>query len=86
MPIICMFYGIIIKMYSNDHNPPHFHAEYQGHRAVFDLDGNIMKGNLPDQQTRIVCAWCTIHRDELIADWEIAHSQEGAIFKIDPLR
>ena len=40
MPTISMFYGIIILMYnSGEHNPPHFHASYQGYNAVFDFEG-----------------------------------------------
>lgn len=39
MPVLSMFYGIIIRMYFDDHNPPHFHAEYQGYKAQFDMDG-----------------------------------------------
>lgn len=44
MPVLSMFYGIIIRMYFDDHNPPHFHAEYQGYKAQFDMDGNLLKG------------------------------------------
>jgi hypothetical protein len=41
MPEICRFFGIIIRMYFDEHNPSHIHAEYQGNKAVFDLNGNI---------------------------------------------
>jgi len=41
MPYISMFFGIIIRMFYNEHNPPHFHAEYQGQRASFDIQGNL---------------------------------------------
>lgn len=50
MPTISMFFGIIIRMYWNDHMPPHFHAYYQGDSAVFDLDGNVLEGGLPRKQ------------------------------------
>ncbi len=47
MPTISMFYGIIIRMYNNgEHNPPHFHAQYQGKVAVFDMDGNLKEGEM----------------------------------------
>lgn len=46
MPYISMFFGIIIRMFYNDHPPPHFHAEYQGQRGIFDFDGNMTQGNL----------------------------------------
>lgn len=39
MPILSMFFGIIIRMCYDDHDPPHFHAEYQGMKAVFDFRG-----------------------------------------------
>lgn len=48
MPEICRFYGIIIKMFFNDHNPPHFHAEYQDQEAIIDIHSlQILKGYLP---------------------------------------
>ena len=47
MPTVSMFFGVIIRMYWNDHMPPHFHAYYQGDSAVFDLDGNLLEGSLP---------------------------------------
>lgn len=48
MPVLSMFYGIVIRMYNNnEHNPPHFHAEYQGYHATFDMDGNLAKGHMP---------------------------------------
>lgn len=47
MPTISMFYGITIRMYNNnEHNPPHLHALYQGHKAVIDMDGNLMEGSM----------------------------------------
>ncbi|MFI3196890.1 MAG: DUF4160 domain-containing protein [Methylococcaceae bacterium] len=45
MPIISRFFGIIIRMFYDDHNPPHFHAEYQAKNALFDFNGNILKGH-----------------------------------------
>lgn len=85
MPIISMFYGIIIKMFSDDHNPPHFHAEYQGYRAVISLDGDCLAGNLPQPQKRMIDAWLEIHRDELMANWKIS-KEKGQMFKIEPLK
>ena len=46
MPYVSMFFGIIIRMFHNEHNPPHFHAEHQGQRGLFDFDGNMLKGNM----------------------------------------
>jgi hypothetical protein len=43
---ICRFFGIIIRMFFDEHDPPHFHAEHQGSKAVFDFNGNIVRGDL----------------------------------------
>ena len=86
MPTISMFYGIVIRMYNNnEHNPPHFHAQYQGHHAVFDMDGNLTEGEMPKAQMKLIAAWAVIHKDELLANWDLA-IQEEPLYKIDPLR
>ena len=71
MPTVSFFYGIIITMYFDDHNPPHFHATYQGHRAEISFDGTVLKGNLPSKQLRMVQAWAAIHEEDLNANWEL---------------
>lgn len=71
MPTISMFLGIVIRMNWLEHNPPHFHAEYQGHRAVFDLDGNLTHGEMPVKQSKLISAWAVLHADELRANWEL---------------
>ena len=85
MPIISMFYGIIIEMYFRDHSPPHFHAIYQDQEAMFDLSGKIINGRLPSKQAKMVEVWCGIHHDELVANWKMA-STKNTTFKIDPLK
>ena len=72
-------------MYYNEHNPPHFHAEYQGQDALFDFNGNILKGSLNSRTaTKLVREWIDLHVDELERDWQLA--QEGKdIAKIEPL-
>jgi hypothetical protein len=86
MPTISMFYGIMIRMYNNnEHNPPHFHAQYQGHKAVFDMDGNLTDGEMPKAQVKLIAAWAEIHHDELLANWELAINEEP-LYKIEPLR
>ena len=85
MPSISMFYGIIIYMYPDDHNPPHFHATYQGSRAVFNLDGELMEGSIPNKQRQLVVAWAILHKDELEANWELGQNKQ-AMYKIEPLR
>lgn len=86
MPTISMFYGIIIRMYNNgEHNPPHFHAYYQGKEAVFDFDGDKKDGEMPAKQIKLIAAWAEIHKDELLANWELAINEQP-LYKIDPLR
>ncbi|MGM0443875.1 MAG: DUF4160 domain-containing protein [Fibrobacterota bacterium] len=88
MPTISMFFGIIVRMYNMDtqqHNLPHIHCEYQGNDAVFDIEtAEVLSGDFPRKQTRLVQAWIEIHNEELMADWHLAVNGER-IFKIKPL-
>lgn len=84
MPTVSMFYGIIITMNYNDHNPPHIHVKYQDNNAMLDMDGEIMQGTLPRKQLRLVQAWIEYRRDEILANWELAAKGEN-IYRIDPL-
>lgn len=85
MPEISRFFGIIIRMFYDDHNPPHFHVDFQGEKAVFDFQGNVLRGGLKSKTaTKLVREWVDLHQLELEEDWQLA--QEGkAIKKIDPL-
>ena len=75
MPEISLFYGIRITMYYNDHNPPHFHAEYAGRKALVDVQsGCILLGALPARQLKLVLAWNELHRDELMQNCELSKS------------
>ena len=89
MPVISMFYVILVYMYFFDnkqHKMPHIHAKYQDEESIFNiLTGEILDGNLRQPKARLVQAWIEIHRDELLADWELASNGE-AVFKIDPLK
>ena len=85
MTEISLFYGIRITMNYSEHNPPHFHVEYAGYRAsVRILDGVIDRGALPGKQMKLVLAWCEIHRDELMHNWELARDQKP-LNRINPL-
>jgi hypothetical protein len=88
MPIISMFYGIIIRLYLIDnkhHHLPHIHAKYGEFEASISLeDGEILAGELPRKQLRLVQAWIELHHDELAADWELVVSGEQP-YKIAPL-
>jgi Domain of unknown function (DUF4160) len=88
MPTISMFYGVVIRMYCDraEHNPPHFHAYYQENSAVVSIEScEIIKGELPRKQAKLVTAWAELHKEELIADWGLA-TQGELPFKIQPLQ
>jgi hypothetical protein len=89
MAIISMFYGIIISIYYLDnkkHNIPHIHIKYQEKEAVVSIpEGNYMEGEIPTNKMKLVQAWIEIHKEELMADWELATKGES-IFKIEPLK
>lgn len=89
MPVISMFYGIIVSMYFMDnrrHHRAHIDAKYQDQEAVVSIpEGEVLEGGLPPGKLRLLLAWVEIHRDELLADWQLAASGQNP-FKIDPLR
>ena len=88
MPTISMFCGIIIRMYfaPGEHNPPHFHAYYNEHKASVDIRMcEITEGNLPKRQQKLVLAWAELHQEELMADWNLVMEGENP-FKIQPLQ
>ncbi|SHH49605.1 DUF4160 domain-containing protein [Clostridium grantii] len=88
MPTISMFYGIIIRMFCapKEHNPPHFHAYYQEYKALIDINTcEVIEGNLPKKQLKLVLAWAELRKEELLADWTLAMNSELP-FKIDPLK
>jgi hypothetical protein len=83
-----MFFGIIIRMYyaPKEHNPPHIHVYYQNESATFKIsDCELLEGSMPSRQTRMVQAWIEIHKDELLADWELCQNGEKP-FNIEPLK
>lgn len=83
-----MFYGIIIRMYCGrtEHNPPHFHAYYQEFKAMVNIQTcEMMQGNIPSKQSKLIVAWAELHKDELLADWNLAINGENP-FNIDPLK
>ena len=84
MPTISMFYGILVRMYYDDHNPPHFHAFYGNYKATFSLDGELIDGQMPSKQNKLIIAWAVIHKEELLANWELAKNGE-TLFNITPL-
>ncbi len=71
MPVITRFYGIIIKMYFNDHTPPHFHAIYNEYNGIFDLNSlELIEGDLPSKAVSLVKEWAEEYKEELLKIWE----------------
>lgn len=84
MPTISMFYGIIIRMYYDDHNPPHFHAFFGEYKATFNFDGELIDGNMPNSKMKLISAWALIHKEDLMANWKLAKDNES-LYNINPL-
>lgn len=73
-------------MYWDEHSPPHFHAEYTDFKAIISIkDAVVIKGQLPSRQLKLVLAWCELHEDELMQNWEMA-KKHGELHGIDPLK
>jgi len=88
MPTLSMFFGIIIRMYfaPKEHNPPHIHVYYNDFKAVINIiNCEIMEGEIPARQSRLVLAWIEIHQEELMADWKLCQNGEKP-FSIEPLK
>ncbi len=85
MPSISEFFGIVIYIYYNDHAPPHFHAEYAEREALFRMDTlEIYSGELPNRARALVVEWASLHRNELLENWERA-KQGVALKEVEPL-
>jgi hypothetical protein len=85
VPEISRFFGIVIKMFFDDHTPPHFHAEYGDSAALIDIRNlSVFSGRLPPRAMGLVIEWATLHNQELLADWERARAQQE-LRRIAPL-
>lgn len=85
MSEISLFFGIRITINYSDHVPPHFHAEYNGDKALVDIiNTKVLKGMLPKRQLKLVLAWAELHKDELMQNWELARLHEK-LNRIAPL-
>lgn len=86
MPRISNFYGIVIWMYFNEHNPPHFHATYGEYEILIQItDLSVYAGSLPSRAFGLVMEWAFMHRDELMQNWQLLE-QELSPKKIEPLK
>jgi hypothetical protein len=89
MPAISMFYGLIVYMYFLDnkqHKLPHIHVKYQDHEVIVSIpEGQVLEGSIPGPKMKLLEAAIELHKDELVADWELAVAGEHP-YKIEPLR
>ncbi len=85
MPDVSRFLGIVIYMYFNDHLPPHFHAEYSGSEALYEIETlRVYSGKLPRRVHNMVIEWADSHRAELMENWVRAR-QGQSVVDIEPL-
>lgn len=86
MPEISRFFGIIIRMYYDDHEPPHFHAIYGEDEAQIGVDPiKLLEGKLPHRALSMALEWAALHQAELKENWKRVNSSQTAN-KIDPLK
>jgi len=77
MPILSVFFGIIVRMWHDDHPPPHIHVAYQGFEAHMVIrTGEVSEGRLPRKAAAIVKEWCLTHQEELLGNWTHAERFE----------
>ena len=85
MPKISEFFGIIITLRCLDHNPPHFHADYQGDKVTIEIENGKVKGEISERALRLILEWLDLHRDEIKTAWNQAANGEEPN-KIEPLK
>lgn len=86
MPIISMFYGIVISMFYDDHAPPHFHAKYAEFKGIIDIQTlQMIKGDLPRRALELILDWAELHQSELLNDWDLCQEKQKP-HKIEPLK
>lgn len=77
MPELCRFYGIVIRMYFDDHAPPHFHALYGGDEALVGIESlAVLQGRLPPRARGLVVEWAALRQGELREAWNRASQLE----------
>ena len=85
MPVISVFFGIVIRMFYREHGVLHFHAEHQGQQATFTVDGELLAGSISSRTAlRLIAEWAVAHRSELESNWERMKAGR-ALERIEPL-
>jgi hypothetical protein len=86
VPEISRFYGIVVAMFYNDHNPPHFHARYGADHAVVEIESlRLLEGRLPPRALGLVIEWAAQRQEALIANWYLARD-EKPLHPVPPLQ
>ena len=76
MPAISKFLGIIIAMYWDEHNPPHFHTKYGEYKVIVHIITGVIEGKFPKRALKHVMEWYELHKEELLEDWELCTKRE----------
>ena len=85
MPTISAFYGILIRMFFNDDEPPHFHARYGEFEATIEISTlEVLEGQLPRRALNLVMEWAIMHREELFENWRLCR-ENAPPASIEPL-
>ena len=85
MPTLSKFYGIVVFMNYNDHNPPRFYARYQDQETIVEIETGLVEGRMSKRALRMVFEWLDLHQAELLDNWELAR-QRKALREIQPLQ
>jgi len=85
MPVISSFFGIVIRMFFDEHAPPHFHAQYGEFKASIDIRSlTLIEGRMPRRALELILDWTELHQAELLQDWELCQKHMPPN-KIQPL-
>ena len=86
MPQISQFFGIIIRMFYDEHNPPHFHAQYGEYNCCIDIQTlSVIEGQFPARALGLVIEWTILYQKELMDNW-LRMEQQKSLQKIEPLK
>jgi hypothetical protein len=84
MPEVSRFLGIVIGIFYSEHGVPHFHAVYGEHEISVEVESGKVHGQFPPRALRLVLEWASLHREELIENWQLAR-QGQPLRRIAPL-
>ena len=84
MPTISRFYGIVVFMNYNDHQPPHFHARHGDKEVTIEIETGVVQGTMSRRSLRMLFDWSEQHQEELMRNWTLARARK-ALEPIPPL-